>query len=424
MTLQNLKEQMVYASVEPTHDNSQEDPNKRAFNEKSQEKTAIEAFGDDKKVQMVRENFGLFQPSIISPDYSLMNKTNESIDEKLLTQLTIQALAEKMPELVADNEKKEKVASIFKPVETSHFPKQEEQKSVEGNPINLFAGINANQLSAMLAENLMGLLNNAMLHINTSLSKSLPQVAQVPLLSQQNLANIQSIQEQRSQPQPQREEVEITDETNEPRNPVISPFRKPQLNLNHKGIPESEERKEEPSFHHRTTLETRADTRVDTKDGRDHNLSLTESLAREEREIQMEQALLRQQKAFGVRSTGHSAADMEDFLQKSFYFMNHEPQPIANLSEYYKELQSELSSSGEYNRQSIGLDSVRNQFSTRIRHRDSVSQKSEGQVFPPFDTNGDEEDLPKFGRRPSSRGGYSDIGSDIETPGKSISFCS
>jgi hypothetical protein len=122
-------------------------------------------------------HLGINQPSLLSSG----GFTNQQVDENTLKQLTIQALSERMPELVTET-RRSKIDEIFKPVSTQIPQSNKPQET--GNVGGIGNAVDPAQLSNALAENIMGLFNNAMLQINTSLSKTLPSVAQVPLLAQ------------------------------------------------------------------------------------------------------------------------------------------------------------------------------------------------------------------------------------------------
>lgn len=121
----------------------------------------------------------------------------------------------------------------------------------------MFAAMNNEQLSAMLAENLMGLLNNAMIHINTSLSKNLPQVSMVDAVHQRAVETVRGIQENPkiNVPRPgsaskiqeadtkrkDQAEYEITDENMKSGYKSagkVNPFRKPVLQIRTEGLDE------------------------------------------------------------------------------------------------------------------------------------------------------------------------------------------
>jgi Txe/YoeB family toxin of Txe-Axe toxin-antitoxin module len=405
MVLHDIREHMISYSISPKFETKEEE--KRYL--------PIETFRDDSKMTIAKENTGFSQPSLINMSQNNLAPyySDNQVEDNLLKQLTLQALNEKMPDLI-NEVKKDTKENIFKPVESQPLkPNMVDTNSINNQlqAANLFGAVNSQQLSNLLAENLMSLLNNAMLHINTSLSKGLPQVLQVPQVHQQTMQNIQTLTN-KTDPNPMAatkkpEDVVIEDENprDYPSNRKISPFKKNLL------IDIADEERETVPKSYNITREL-----IDPKQE-----TLLDKLEREEREIQMEKQLLRQQKPF-VTSTSSKAmtGDMGDFFKSNFYFVNHEPKPIANLSEYYKELQSDLSSSGDQYQNSISIP----QESRRDpRMMESMASRSEGQIFGGFDSQGHEQDVPKFGRRASrqSHDAYSEA-SQLDTPGKCLYF--
>jgi hypothetical protein len=141
-----------------------------------------------------------------------------------------------------------------------------------------------------------------------------------------------------------------------------------------------------------------------------------DGLSKEEREIMLEQSLLRQHKPFIPSNKVPTPGIPEDYPPQGFYFMNNEPKPLANLSEYMRELNSELSSSGS-------LESHRKNEFMRRHHplESSALSKSEGQVNLPhldYNTMMSDEEGPKFGRKGKPYIHDVSEGSGTDTPSK------
>lgn len=235
-------------------------------------------------------------------------------DEQLIKKITSSVLNEKLREIVAEEKKKDEnlKEDIFKPVEGVNIKELLQNKTQEREergraPMTQNLADNK-ELSNLLAENMLNLFTNAIQHINTSLVKNLT-VAKA------------------------RDE---------------SPT--------HKSIQELFGRKKEPTVatsdaRNKVTIEEESLSglrREERKDYRREDETTLSKLAMEAKQTEEERELLRQHKPFNVEYFAERPRDRIAIPSGSdnFYFYNHEPKPIADYSDYIKELESENSSIG------------------------------------------------------------------------------
>ena len=413
MLLQDIREQVLYSNVKP---NDQEEyiPQPQAQTQSFQQPTSH------------AEN-QLFYPQLPQPFSHNNSFTGDQVDDKLIQQLTLQALGEKLfadirseqaqSQSQSQGEQPKKASGLFEPVQTKIVPEVNNiQQQQQGNQqlANLF-GLNNAQLPTLIAENIMNLFNAAMMQMNTSLTRNLPQVSQVEDLNQRNRSNVHRILEtvqQRNETQPQPQPMPTRafpkeENLSMPQNEVSS--SKPNLFSKMKREMPRDDEPSQQNFNliNESDLRDQVINKQPTTQYRPEERrqgfakdSLLDALYHEGRSAQEEQELLRQKKHFlspGQALPGNYGLPM----QQSYYFTSHEPQPIANLSEYYRELQSDFSASEFNNTRPASMRNLQD-FSHRDDRRSMGPRTpsvaggdylSEGQIFPHMDSrrNADSE---------------------------------
>jgi len=421
MLLQDIKEQILYSNVKPT----QQDEPQYIPHTQVETQAQTQSFQAPLSTSAYAQN-QLFYPQLPQP----ASFGGDQIDDKLIQQLTLEALSQKLLADLRSEEaqaqEKPKAAGIFEPVQTKTVPDvnatvAQAQAGQQANQMANMFGLNNAQLPTLIAENIMNLFNAAMMQMNTSLNRNLPQVSQVEDFNQRNKTNVnrilETVQQRKEQPQTQTQaqtqpivtRENIREDLSLPQNEANVPSSKPNLFAKmKKEIP-----REEPSPSQNFNLINESDLRdpfisrqpaptqyrpEDRRAGFAKD-SLLDSLYHEGRSVQEEQELLRQKKHFvspGQALPGNYGLPM----QQSYYFTSHEPQPIANLSEYYRELQSDFSGSELNNTRPASMRNFQD-----FSHRDnrSVGPRtpsvadgdllSEGQIFPNMDSrrNADSE---------------------------------
>jgi hypothetical protein len=399
MLLQDIREQILYSNVKP---NNQE-----------------EYIPQPQAQPQAQTSSQLFYPQLSQPFSHNNSFTGDQVDDKIIQQLTLQALGEKLfadirsEQSQPQGEQPKKAGGLFEPVQTKAVPDVSiAQQQQQGNQqmANLF-GLNNAQLPTLIAENIMNLFNAAMMQMNTSLTRNLPQVSQVEDLNQRNRSNVnrilETVQQRNEHPQTQTQaqpqsmpsrafpkEEDLSLPQNEVSNSKPNLFSKMKREMpreepaqqNFNLINESDLR--EQVMNKQPTTQYRPEERRQgfAKD------SLLDALYHEGRSAQEEQELLKQKKHFlspGQALPGNYGLPM----QQNYYFTSHEPQPIANLSEYYRELQSDFSGSELNNTRPASMRNFQD-FSHRDDRRSmgprtpSVAGDylSEGQIFPHMDS--------------------------------------
>ena len=390
MILQDIKEQIVFSNIQPTEEKSEFPQNIR------QEHPSIQA----RDSGSLQQSSQLYYPQMVSGG-SNKESSLGGIDEKLIQQLTLETLSEKLLSSLKSElpQEKPKSSSLFQPVESKPLPEVKQQGNNEQiNQMASMFGMNSTQLPTMIAENILGLFNAAMMQINTSLSKNMTHPSQIENLSQKHKENIAKTietytkKEEQKMPVPQslpKKETVIQEENIRSSSEYLKPniFAKPRKEV----IQETPQRfdvHQERDLREQVLIREEKPHRAWTEDRRQG--SILTALQQEGRNIQEEQEIIRQRKHYvspGQTLQGNYGVPM----QQGYYFLNHNPQPIANLSEYYKELQSDSSSSDLNNTR--GVPSQRD-----ISHRDEKRSMggrrtpsaydndllSEGQVMFPY----------------------------------------
>lgn len=242
-------------------------------------------------------------------------------DENLIKRITSSALNEKLREIVAEEKKKDErlKEDIFKPVEgvsvreiLQNRNQEKEAQSGLNRPQVTQNLLDNKELSNMLAENMLNLFTNAIQHINTSLVKNL-NVGQTRAESPQK-----SIQELFGR------KKETTIGVSDARNKVVIEDE------DQKGI-----------------------RRPERKDYQREDETTLSKLMLESKRTMEEGDLLKQHKAFNIEYFAEKPRDRIAIPSNAdqFYFFNHEPKPIADYSDYCRELESEPSS--------VGVDTIR-----------------------------------------------------------------
>ena len=300
---------------------------------------------------------------------------NSDSAEDLIKQLTLQALMEKIPNLIQDMKPKEErreADNLFRPVKTIEPPKEKDLPNQPSNLNNLLNGqiLDPSQLGSALAENILGVLNNAMLHINGTLTKTMPQVTELmnkdrmqnPFLKKDIASVWNSVQgeskEDNAKLKPQKPEVLIEDE----------------------------------------------------------NIKAVNKLANEAKKTLDENNLLKQQKATNIPSAFMSPIPnaLAQSTENPYFFLSNEPKPINNLSGFMKDLQSDISSGLSDDASNLtasknqSIRASRNDYGKKDWETNSNISKSEGQITLNFEHTNDYDDAPKFGNRRPNKSEMSD----------------
>ena len=309
--------------------------------------------------------------------YKVHELENSNSAEDLIKQLTLQALVEKLPKLIEEikpKEEKKEADNLFKPVKTIEPPKEKNLvPSVEhSNLNNLLNGqiLDPSQLGSALAENILGVLNNAMLHINGTLTKTMPQVTELmnkdrmqnPFLKKDNASIWNSVQS---------ESKEINDKLKS---------QKPDVLIE------------------------------------DENIKPINKLAEEAKKTVDENNILKQQKAANIPTAYMSPVPntLAQSTENPYFFLSNEPKPINNLSGFMKDLQSDISSGLSDDASNLNVSKNNSQrasvpdYGKKDWETNSNISKSEGQITLNFEHTHDYDEAPKFGRRMPDKSEMSD----------------
>lgn len=380
--LQDIKEQIVYSNVHPSGNGGENSPRFRV------QENPLQAPPMKANIPgNIQGNTQLYYPQLLTSQQNEMK--TEVVDDKLLQQLTLEAFAEKLLPSLKSELTKEQQSSIFQPIQTKAIPEIQHTASntAASQPNALLNLANNTELPTLIAENIMNLFNSAMMQINTSLSKNFGQVSQVDPLNLRNKQEIDRTVAQFTRKEEQKEPTQqiLREKLHE------EPLRQPEglsskPNLFSKSRKESQQKDEIEQGFDTASAQKETSKKTETK----KPVTLYDALNREQRLIQEEQDILRQRKHF-LSPAQNLASQFGMSPQQGYYFNSNEPQPIANLSEYYRELQSDMSNSEVNISRPASVRHVWDPSPGEVRknwgtpsHQDN-DMLSEGQVFPNFD---------------------------------------
>ena len=392
--------------------------NKNIKNQLKDPKEARTVYQQSALSRPIQGNSQLYYPQMM--DSQLPSYQPEAIDDRLLQQLALETLSEKLlPNLISEAQKeRSQTNSLFEPVQSKPVPELQQPADSSQNAQNLqnmqatqqMAGLlnlNGTQLPTMIAENILNLFNAAMMQINTSLTKNIGQSNYVDTLNQKNLSNIDkavSAFAKRDEPNisviPGTQNTQSTREAPQQSSPksktdhtkpnFFSRLRKEEQKSEvEQGFSPRDARRDQVHIAEEKPLKPKFESKKPT--------GLLEALYQEQRNIQEEQDILKQRKHFITPAqTPSNTYGLP--MGQGYYFANHEPQPISNLAEYYKELHSEnLSSSDGQSRPTLSHRGDRRGWGTPSVHENEMF--SEGQVFPNEGSVASEHvDVPNFNR--------------------------
>lgn len=231
--------------------------------------------------------------------------------EQLVKRMAKSALNEKLKDILAEERRKDEQVkeNIFKPVETVSTQevitaKQKQEAHIREQPAPEESGrtvLNSTEISNLLAENMLNLFSNAMQHINTSLVRNIT-LTKTLIPEENSKASILELFGRKREP--------AVDIASDKKSKVIIEEEKPES-----GLRESHTFMDKLSLESRRTLEER-------------------ELMKLQKPVNVEYFAERPQQK--LNSPGFD----------NFYFMQHEPKPITDYSDYCRDLESEASSVG------------------------------------------------------------------------------